>query len=171
MMQGKTLLEALIVRRDSLLDPEPVVGGSLAAFKTLERSGSGERGGLLGGEASARARGRSAAGVIDIWQVVARNVDPLRMPFLLVLGEARHAGINSRPNQPHSEGCASVKRSSDEHRWRIVAIEGDLTKKFLSKIVAYRCNNKIDIPETGSDHVRVGEVLELRIGFDTRADP
>ncbi len=104
MMQGKTLLEALIVRRDWLLDPEPVVGGSLTAFKTLERSGSGKRGGLLGGEASARARGRSAAGVVDIWQAVARNVDPRRMPFLLVLGETRDAGINSRPNERNSEG-------------------------------------------------------------------
>lgn len=38
MMQGKALLEALIVRRDRLLDPEAVIGGNLAAFKTLKCS-------------------------------------------------------------------------------------------------------------------------------------
>jgi hypothetical protein len=38
MMQGKALLEALIVRRDRLLDPEPVIGRNLAAFKALKCS-------------------------------------------------------------------------------------------------------------------------------------
>jgi hypothetical protein len=51
---GKTLLEALIVRLDWLLNPQPVISGILAAFKTLKHSGGGKGGSLLRGEASPR---------------------------------------------------------------------------------------------------------------------
>ena len=47
-MQGKAPLEALIIRRDLLLDPKPVVDEGLAVFEALKDSRSGKGCGLLG---------------------------------------------------------------------------------------------------------------------------